>query len=153
MSTNQPLWRMVANLGDVNPIEYGGMFVYIDRRKHYEPEIEVLAVLNNDQSLSWEIYRTTLEPHTYIDGVLSDNKFHPEFPVWYADKIHDVAQTVGMEDLELINLLCSQIPVERAHAYIAIADNFGWHEFDSYARTYSKRSELPRRIRRYNGRR
>lgn len=32
METRQPLWTRIANLGDVNPIEYGGFFVYVDRR-------------------------------------------------------------------------------------------------------------------------
>ena len=46
---SQPVWSCIANLGDVNPIDYGGYFVYIDTTGVYPPEAELLiAPSDND---------------------------------------------------------------------------------------------------------
>lgn len=45
METKQPRWKLVAQLGDVHPIDYGGYFVYRDTTGVYEEEAEVLMVI------------------------------------------------------------------------------------------------------------
>lgn len=158
--TKQPRWKMIANLGDVHPIEYGGLFLYVDRTGVYPPELEKLDEPDAGNGIDyWEIHRVVLEPHTYTapepDGgepaggypkVLSDNQFHPLHPVWYADKIHKIAETADHPDI--IADLCSDDPLRRAFAYRSIGDYYGWNEFDSYPTRYTKKSDLPRRIRR-----
>lgn len=152
--TIQPRWRMVANLGDVNPVDYGGYFVYVDQTGVYPPELEVLESPNSDDDgTGWTLYRLILEPHTYVDGVLSDNPFHPGFPVWYADKLESVAQTIGSTSLSLINDLTSDNPLHKARAYIDLISYFGAFEFDQYPTQYMRRSHLPRRIRRHKEKR
>ncbi len=152
----QPLWKLVGNLGDVDPVEYGGRFIYVDRRKVYAPELELLEPTDGGETAPapWIVYRLVLEPHTLtpVDGgpaILSDNPFHPLMPVWYADKLDQVAESSGTTAEDIRAGLLSSDPVHRAGAYGILVDYFGPTEFDQYPRTYNKRSQLPRRIRRY----
>jgi len=39
METNQPVWNVIANLGDATPLEYGGAFLRIDETGVYDPEL------------------------------------------------------------------------------------------------------------------
>ncbi len=39
---DQPKWKLLANLGDANPIDYGGYFVYRDETGVYRDEAEKL---------------------------------------------------------------------------------------------------------------
>lgn len=41
--TNQPVWKLLANLGDVNPVDHGGLFVYQDLTGVYPEECEKLV--------------------------------------------------------------------------------------------------------------
>lgn len=161
--TAQPRWTMIKNLGDRSPIEYGGFFIYRDMTGQYEAEAEILdPIEENDKIARWEIRRFTLDRCTWIDGILSDNQFHPEMPAWFATPeserasrpqdttyLADVARAAGIEDeTELRDQLCSEIPVVRAVAYREIGNYHGWDNFDAYPRIIDKRSQLPRRIRR-----
>lgn len=129
--SEQPEWELVMNLGDINPIEHGGKFVLRDKTGRYAPEMEVVEKVYHRKN-EWQVWRFCLEPHTYINGVLSDNPYHPEEPVWYADDIEEVAETFDIEGAELIALLCSDDPEGRARGYEYL---WGYHSsdnFDSY---------------------
>ena len=145
--TRQPRWKRLANLGDVNPVEYGGYFIYLDRTGVYPPEAELLETDEADHP-TWQLHRFILDRCTYIDGVLSDNAYHPSLPAWFAAGLGNVASTAGSTRDELIAQLCSEDPIQRAMAYRDIGMYHGFDNFDAYPRTYTKRSELPRRIRR-----
>jgi len=136
MSTQQPDWELVGTVGDVDPLGYGGGFVFRDKTGVYDPEIEYVEPIGDggsrDDVQSVTVYRVVLEPHTFIDGVLSDNKFHPEYPVWYAKDLQSICQTCDCDSGELIGQLCGDDPMERARAYMSIASYFGWGELDSY---------------------
>lgn len=41
MKSNQPVWKFVANPGDANPIDHGGLFVLVDETGVYPPEMGV----------------------------------------------------------------------------------------------------------------
>lgn len=127
-ATNQPVWKMIANLGDVNPLDYGGYFVYIDETGVYPPEAERLE----ESHKGYEVHRFILDRCTYTNGILSDNKFHPEHPAWFADDIDSAASFVGQDAQELIDALCDPDPCMRAEAYRAIGDYHGWENLDSY---------------------
>lgn len=148
---SQPVWKLVANLGDVNPLDHGGFFVYVDETGVYPPEAEVLEVNENgfddedDDKGEWVVHRFILEPCTYINGILSDNKFHPECPAWFADDIKSLATFVDMEVEELIRLFCSNAPLEQAVAWRAVGDYWGCYELDHYPLTFTSRSELKAR--------
>lgn len=78
-ATQQPTWKLIANLGDVHPIDYGGYFVYVDETGTYEAEAELLEV-PEDEDRTYRVYRFILDRCTLTNGVLSDNKFHPDHP-------------------------------------------------------------------------
>ena len=46
METKQPKWKLIAQLGDVNPIDYGGYFIYEDETGVYPPEGEKLLIID-----------------------------------------------------------------------------------------------------------
>lgn len=138
MTTTQPTWRISANLGDANPLDYGGYFVMVDETGQYDPEAELLVPDDDDgEEKRWTVYRFVLEPCTFTDGVLSDNAYHPESPAWFADSLDRIASSVGMEHHSLTKILCSDDPIDRAQAYRAVGDYHGWENFDSDPLTFS----------------
>ena len=139
---SQPSWKLVANLGDVNPLDYGGYFVFVDETGVYPPEAELLVINDDCQILA---YRFVLKPCTFIDGVLSDNRFHPDHCAWFATTaakmaarpqdgkgLADIAAFTGIEESELVGMLCSEDPIELALAYRAIGEYHGFDNLDSY---------------------
>tara|TARA_Y100000310_G_scaffold227925_1_gene230199 strand:+ start:88 stop:585 length:498 start_codon:yes stop_codon:yes gene_type:complete len=147
---SQPDWKLVTNLGDVNPFPYGGLFVFVDRNNLYSPEMERLEPMGDDDGCEWELRRVILDKCTYINGVLSDNEFHPDHPAWFAtpeyrrkDRPQDttylsqLCDSMDMDENELIELFCSDDPIDRAIAYRAVGDYHGWDNLDGYPRYLS----------------
>ncbi len=134
MATQQPDWRFVANLGDVNPVEHGGCFVFEDATGQYPPEMEVwennLDYKEEDTPGEWTVFRFCLERCTYVDGVLSDNEFHREHEVWFADCVESVADFAGWEKEVLIEALCSDDARKRGVAYLDLTLYYGITSFD-----------------------
>ena len=144
-STSQPVWKCVANLGDVNPIDYGGCFVLVDTTGVYPPECEMLAPPEDDErGAKWEVCRFVLENCTYQNGILSDNQFHPDHPAWFAKDLESLAKFAGMETSELVNQFISDDPIQRAQAWILVGEYWGFHELDHYHLELSK-TEVSRR--------
>ncbi len=79
-----------------------------------------------------------MEPHTYINGVLSANPYHPEDAVWYADQIADIARTCSKEPQELVDALCSHDARERAEGYYCLFTCLSADNFDSYPLTLDR---------------
>ena len=145
--TQQPKWKFVDNMGDVNPIDHGGRFLFVDETGVYDPEIAVLVPPKDTEEVEtdqtdedgdpimlevgkWELYRYLLEKCTYVNGVLSDNEFHPDHPVWFASDLDSICSTCDRQKQDLIDGLCGTDPVKRAFAYEAIEsywdfDNLG----------------------------
>jgi hypothetical protein len=82
--SRQPVWKLLANLGDISPFDYGGYFVYLDETGMYPEEAELLELENeneeDEEKIRYTVRRFVLERCTLVDGVLSDNKFHPDHP-------------------------------------------------------------------------
>ena len=142
MRTLSPSWRFIDNLGDVNPIDHGGYFVFTDSTGVYPDEAELLKI---DDDGSATVYRFMLEKCTFINGILSDNRFHPDKSAWFAKPeseranrpqdstyLSNVAECCGMDEGELIDMLCSGDPIQLAIAYRAIGDYHGFDNLDSY---------------------
>lgn len=155
---SQPKWKCIANLGDVNPVDYGGLFVYIDETGVYPPEMECLEPNSDDDADGWEVRRVVLERCSFVDGILSDNKFHPELPAWFAEPesqrkerpqdttyLQNVCDCMDYDGDELIADLCSGDPLRMANAYRAILDYHGWDNGDSYPLDFSSREEVEAR--------
>ena len=139
---SQPKWKLIAQLGDASPVEHGGYWVFEDTTGVYAPEAELFEP--NDETGGGDVYRFSLDKCTYIDGVLSDNKFHPDVAVWYADDIPSIEASCDHE--HLIADLCSESTVIRAWAYRSLVGYHGPYEFDQYPLTLTKRESK----RRYN---
>lgn len=147
---SQPDWECIAQLGDVNPLDYGGYWVLRDKTGVYAEEGELLIVSEDhegggdDGDEMYLVYRFILERCTYVNGVLSDNKFHPEHPAWFADSIDSIASSIGMSNMELMESLWGDNPLKRAAAYHAIGYYHGFENLDSYPLQLS-RSEVEQR--------
>lgn len=141
---SQPQWKFIANLGDKHPIDHGGYFIYIDETGVYPPEAELLVEPENDDG-EWVIYRFALEPCTYIDGVLSDNKHYPALPAWFAKTeeqrkerpqdttyLKNVADFCGVDEESLAGLFISESPTDRAVAWRYVGEYHGFENLDSY---------------------
>ncbi len=160
---SQPKWKFLANLGDESPLEHGGFFVYVDETGVYPPEAEVLILDDESDDPHYSVYRFAIERFTWLKGVLSDNKFHPDFPVWFAQPekkkaerpqdttyLSNVAATCGKTVKELVALFMSSDPTVRADGYRCVADYHGWENFDESPMKMRKR-ELRKRYKEKNG--
>ena len=143
---NLPIWRCIANLGDRNPLDHGGLFVYVDKTGTYPPEMERIEPVSDDDNSALEIRRVVLDRCTFTDGVLSDNPYHPTLPAWYARELVRVAESFGEPLDDYHSALCSEHPLPRAKAMRDVLDYFGWDNVDSYPFTVT-RSEARRRYR------
>lgn len=154
--TNQPIWREIAQLGDADPVSYGGYFIYQDETGVYAPEGEWLASPDTDDAPEgWTVHRFSLDRCTYTepenDGggpyakVLSDNPYHPFHPAWFADDLHKVADFIGESVDVLREWFCSEDIQERAFAYRAIGEYHGFDNLDGYPLTFKRRKEVERR--------
>jgi len=129
----QPEWKLVGRIGDCNPVDYGGGYVFVDTTGVYCPEVEWVDPVNPDKDESpVYVYRFTLENCFYTNGVLSDNEFHKDFPVWFADSVAALAEQFQEEEAWLIEKFCSDDPMERAFAWQEVAMYWGWDEMDGY---------------------
>lgn len=133
----QPKWKFVANLGDKHPLDYGGLFVYIDETGRYAPEMERLERCDDSDYSRFEIRRVSLERCVEIEGVLvHDSDFARAEPFkyaeWFSDSLKSVAATMGTTRADLVHLLCSDDPEDRAHGYLMVYDHHGWDNGDSY---------------------
>ena len=95
---------------------------------------------------------------TFLDGILSDNKFHPEHPAWFAKPesgrvnrpqdttyLSNVADCID-ETLEgLRNNLCSESAIDRAFAYQAIGNYHGFENLDTDPLIFHDRRKLEKR--------
>ena len=129
MTTSQPDFVCVAQLGDVSPMLHDGYWVFVDKTGVYRPEAEYFC------SDTRTYCRFVLEPCTYTNGILSDNPYHPNHPAWFGDRLQKVADYVGKEVEGLIQQLCSTNPIERAMGYRDLASYHGYFEFDEYPTT------------------
>ena len=122
--TNQPIFKCIANLGDATPWDYGGAFVLVDKAGVYTPELRVFEVIEGPPDW-WEEHTILLEPCTFVDGILSDNKFHQDYRSWFAKSIPNLASYTSIQEQELISWFCSEDPVKRAEAYRILFDYHG----------------------------
>jgi len=140
---SQPKWKFLVNVGDVNPLDHGGMFVYVDETGVYPPEAECVWPEEDIDLIT--VHRFILEPCTYINGVLSDNKFHPDKWAWFAappsggnrsrpdttNYLKSIADTEGTDEAALIAMFCSDDPQQRVYAWRSVGDFFGYDNLDS----------------------
>ncbi len=157
MST-KPTWKLVANLGDVHPVDYGGYFVYVETTGVYPPVAELVEPSSDDdEDGPLTVYRFTLDRCTFIGGILSDNKFHPAHPAWFASPesrmaerpqdtsyLSRLATTMGCSIEDIAELLCSDDPIDLAQGYRMIGEYHGFDNLDSYPLTLTRDEAIAR---------
>lgn len=157
---SQPEWKYVCNLGDVSPIDHGGDFLYVDVTGVYSPEIEHLVVPADDvfdtPRARWTVYRLSVSPCTFIDGILSDNKYHPAHPARFARPfdperpqdgrggLEELSSFIGVTVDELVEMFLSPDVRVRAHAWLVPASYHALENFDGYPLDL-KREEVEKR--------
>lgn len=155
---SQPDWECIAQLGDAIPTEYGGYWIFRDKTGVYAPEGEYLFCPDSDDDDEdsdgpdaedregpYTAYRFSLEQCTFIDGVLSDNQFHPDHCAWWATTperikarpqdgrgLEHVASCMGSTADELVAMFISDDIVDRARAYRMIGEYHGFVNLDQY---------------------
>lgn len=127
---SQPEWIKVGTLGDINPIDYDGGFVFEDTTGVYPPEVEYYVRDSDDDDSKIRVYRFIVEPCTFINGVLSDNPYHKDHAVWFADSLTALASFCGID--ELVQMFCSPDTMTRAHAWLEVGLYWGFNELDDY---------------------
>lgn len=144
---NTPPTRvLIAELGDEDPLEHGGYFVFQDLQEPRCYEAEWLAVPEEGETKYWTVYRFGLTCCSYLNGILSDNIYHPELPAWFAGpgQLRKIASYSGLSTRALIALLCSGRPEKLAAAYRAIGEYAGWANLDSYPLSLTRREVTKR---------
>lgn len=149
----QPDWEFVANLGDANPLTYGGYFVYRDRTGKYGEEAELLIVDEGRGGRhTYSVYRFGLDQLKLVDGYLVSLSYRPDWPYpvekydeWFHEKMDDVAGNIGVTKEELEKAFTSTNSLMRAEAYRAVGDYHGWENLDAYPLTGLTREDVEKR--------
>lgn len=163
--TEQPKWKYAGHVGDVDPIAYGGGFVYVDETGVYPPELVYFEPATDEQWQATEgnspvtIYRLCLEPPRF--KTLTDKgrsaltsaadlpplqrgdtwEWHEE---WFVRSLDSVAQSCGTTKFQLLRLLFSKDPRQLAFAYDTLIQHFGPFEFDQYPITMTEEEAYER---------
>jgi hypothetical protein len=157
----QPLWKKIGTLGDINPVDYGGGTVFQDTTGVYPAELEYVVVTEEKEGepVKWNVYRAVLDRLRYRDGYLynaavedgwgkhswSDptKEFYPSnYDEWFSPDLGALASFCGCHRKALINFFCSESEQNRAFAYSIVADYWGWDNLDSYPLQFTDRKEL-----------
>ena len=124
--------QFIGHLGDVNPVVHDGAVVLVDPELPDQPEMEVIVNYSEDGAgTPVRVFRFEICRCTFTNGVLSDNKFHPDKPAWFAKHIESVEHCNSYEAGHLVEALCSEDLMVRAQAYYDLLYFFGEDEFDS----------------------
>ena len=146
METRQPKYRFAANIGDMNPFE-SGRLLCVDATGVYPPRLVVFDFAGDNKSAY--VSHIDCERCTMLGvapSTLSDNHFRADKPAWFADKVADAAECVGVTEMSLACDLCGMDVVKRAIAYDALINYFGTYEFDQYP-VKMTRAEIRRKYR------
>ena len=59
----QPNWKKIGGIGDVNPIDYDGGYIYEDETGVYSPELEYIQAQDDGSGNAgpWKVYRWPLD--------------------------------------------------------------------------------------------
>lgn len=143
----------IQSFGDVNFIDYGGQLLI--EGEDGDLFLEIIEEPEDEEDGTWTIYRTDIDKlkvvHKYGKDFLVDSKYKSDWPhpvsayeEWFSKYIDEAASTMDIDPDELINMLCSNDPIDRAEAYIVLGSYFGWYEFDQYP-LHLSREEVEKR--------
>lgn len=152
VTTRQPNWKLVGNLGDNNVVAYGGFLVYEDTTGVYPPEAELYEP-NEQEETGGSVYRFILERPRFktlkTEGK-SRGLYTAQLPAaergktwywyteWFVSDLDSVASSAGTTKFQLLRLLFSNNTLERASAYQTLRGHFAPDNFDSYPLTITE---------------
>lgn len=155
METKQPIWKKIGTVGDVNPLDYDGGFIYEDETGVYPAELEYIARTGKD---SWKVFRWPLDrcEAVTVDGKTLLVPFgfptradlpHPitDYDEWFNSDLESAAASMSRNVDEFRADLCTENLNMRAAAYLDLALYHGFENFDSYPLTFASRKELEAR--------
>lgn len=155
--TTQPIWRIIANLGDASPLEYGGCFVLGDKTGVYPAEMEVYEP---EEGLAYRVILDKFVNTPY--GLILDHLWQTyqkmqagevmpyakslPYPIeryadneWFMDDLPEIQKAFDPEEVNLVDLLCSNSAIDRAFVYREVGLFYGFENFDSYPLTLTKK--------------
>jgi hypothetical protein len=118
----QPRWKFVGSIGDVDPIAYGGGFVYEDELGNYSPEMDFLEPAPDGV---WEKMGDKTPLHVF--RIILENDATAE---WWYERLDGVAKFVGCPVEELQQMAKSDVVMEKALLYQDLVHYFGFDNFD-----------------------
>jgi len=153
-------YKFIANLGDADPLESGGYFIYstgVHREtvhdwspKDVRHRAELLAPLVDG---SYLVYIFDLERFKLVEGYLVPIRYDKSWPhpverydEWFHKELSKVAASMGQDPRDLEKAFTSKDPIELARAYEDVANYHGWENFDT-GPVQLKRSEVKKRYR------
>ena len=155
METKQPVWKKIGTVGDVNPLDYDGGFIYEDETGVYPAELEYIARTVNG---SWLVYRWSLDR---CEAVTVGEKTllvpfgfptradlpHPitDYDEWFNSDLESAASSADRTVENLRAAFCHEDAQLRAWAYLDLAQYHGFENFDSYPVTFTSRKKLEAR--------
>ena len=148
MTTNQPKWICIGTVGDIDPIEYSGGFVLIDKTGVYDPEVEYIEPMldpfvgYNGAEGTIAVYRFSIDQCFWDGSVLSNNEYYKDSRAWFADYIDTIDNPDDRDNW--INCICSDDPYCRAMAYMDLFYYYGAENFDSYPIAFTPREAKKR---------
>lgn len=129
--SQQPEWEFAGNIGDASPLDYGGGFVYRDKTGVYPPEVHFWH--EREPRGKFKVYRFQCEECFYNGGILSDNKYHKDSAVWFADDL----SSMGFDPEEMIDAFLSSDPMKQAFAWKSVGRHWGYENLDSCPDEYT----------------
>ena len=158
---------VIGQLGDVNPVDYGGGLVVrndslervqvvyfevlweedpyeeLDPGQPTPPPSRSISVFDIDK-LAWNGYGGWYSAKPLQDNYLPRHR--SEYVEWFAssDAIKRMANAMGVYWLDLADMFCSDDPMERAKAYeeIGLFHGFGTLDTDPELASYKRAMEL-----------
>jgi hypothetical protein len=124
METKQPIWKYAGRIGDVDPVSYGGGFIYTDETGVYPPEVVYFEPASDAEWKEKEdaavltVYRFILEKDSARE--------------WWFESLSDIAKYTGQNLSELESVARANSPVPLAQLYADLISYHGVENFDSY---------------------
>jgi hypothetical protein len=139
--------KLLANLGDVNPVDHGGYFV-INRNasKRLDPEYQLVILETIDEPIpTWYYGHISIDKCYYTNGILSDNQYHLDKPAWFADWFKDYDPTCDDErdyHLKSRDYICSDDPIKRGSVYRDLGMYYGWENLGGHIQSTTSKAAL-----------
>jgi len=150
----------IANLGDVNFLEYGGRLVFSGDSEDITPYMEVIEPPPEDcfaegEEKTWMVYRFDLDLLRIVE---QDNtlflvpgewdqtwpKALSSYDEWFHKGLAEIADFIGTTAAELREAFVSPDPIKRAWAWCAIGDHDGFDNLDGYPLTLTEHEVFTR---------